>query len=337
MALTETVTADTASELAANAPATAVGRCARGIRVDVGRLAAVLSAATFATSGPVAKALLATGWTPGSVVTARVGLAGLVLLGPALYAVRGLPGVVRRSVWLILGFGVVAVAGSQVAYFNAVQRMPIGVALLLEYLGVVLVVLWVWLRSRRAPAPATLVGVALSLAGLVLVLDLTGSVRLDPVGVLWGLLAAVGLAVYFVVSAHGDTGLPPVALASFGMLAGAAALLGLGAIGALPTGTATAAVTLAGVNLPWWAAVGELAVVAAAAAYLLGAIGARRLGSTVASFVGLTEVLFAVLLAWLLLGELPTPVQLAGGVLILAGVGAVRVGELRARSAVATD
>ena len=71
MALTETVTADTASELAANAPATAVGRFARGIRVDVGLLAAVLSAATFATSGPFAKALLATGWTPGSVVTAH--------------------------------------------------------------------------------------------------------------------------------------------------------------------------------------------------------------------------------------------------------------------------
>ena len=311
----------------------AAGALARGIRVDAGLLAAVLSAATFATSGPFAKALLTTGWTPGSVVTARVGLAGLVLLGPALNAVRGLPGVVRRSAWLILGFGVVAVAGCQVAYFNAVQRMPIGVALLLEYLGVVLVVLWVWLRSRRAPAAATLVGVALSIAGLVLVLDLTGAVRLDPIGVLWGLLAAMGLAVYFLVAAHGDTGLPPVTLASFGMLAGALVLLGLSAAGALPTGTARAAVMLGGVNLPWWAAIGELAVVAAAAAYLLGAIGARRLGSTVASFVGLTEVLFAVLFAWLLLGELPTPVQLAGGVLILAGVGAVRVGELRARTA----
>ena len=164
----------------------AAGGWARGIRVDAGLLAAVLSAATFASSGPFAKALLATGWSPGSVVTARVGLAGLVLLGPALYAVRARPGVVRRSVWLILAFGLVAVAGCQVAYFNAVQRMPIGVALLLEYLGVVLVVVWVWARSRRAPTRATLVGVALSLAGLVLVLDLTGSVRLDPVGVVWG-------------------------------------------------------------------------------------------------------------------------------------------------------
>ena len=56
---------------------------------------------------------------------------------------------------------------------------------------------------------------------------------------------------------------------------------------------------------------------------------ARILGSTVASFVGLTEVLFAVLFAWLLLGELPGLVQLAGGVLIISGVVAVRLGELR--------
>jgi drug/metabolite transporter (DMT)-like permease len=76
-------------------------------------------------------------------------------------------------------------------------------------------------------------------------------------------------------------------------------------------------------------AVAELALVAAAAAYLLGVTAARILGSTVASFVGLTEVLFAVLFAWLLLGELPGPVQLLGGVGIVAGVVAVRLGELR--------
>jgi drug/metabolite transporter (DMT)-like permease len=303
---------------------------ARGIRLDSGLLAAVLSSATFATSGPFAKALLAAGWTAGSVVTARVGLAGLILLGPAVYAVRGRPGVLRRSAGLVGGFGLFAVAGCQVAYFNAIQHVPIGVALLLEYLGVVLVVLWVWLRSRQAPTTTTLVGVPLSLLGLVLVLDLRGSVHLDPVGVAWGLAAAVGLAVYFVVSAHGDTGLPPVALASFGMLMGTAVLLLLSWVGVLPTGTSAGPVVLRGAVLPWWLAVAELAVVAAAVAYLLGAIGARRLGSTVASFVGLTEVLFAVLLAWGLLGELPTPTQLGGGALIMAGVVAVRTGELRA-------
>lgn len=110
---------------------------------------------------------------------------------------------------------------------------------------------------------------------------------------------------------------------------GTVALVALQLVRALPSGWATADVVIAGANLPWYAAILELALIAAAAAYLLGTIGARALGSTVASFVGLTEVLFAVILAWLLLGELPGPAQLAGGALILAGVVAVRIGELR--------
>lgn len=301
---------------------------------DTGLVAALLSALTFASSGPFAKALLGAGWSAAALVTVRVGVAGLVLLGPALYAVRGRDVSIRRSGGLVLGYGALAVAGVQVAYFNAVQRMPIAVALLLEFLGVILVVLWVWLRTGRTPSPATFAGMALAVAGLALVLDLgAGAIRpgLDPVGVLWGLGAAVGLAAYFIISAHDSSGLPPVALASFGMLVGAVALLGLLAAGLLPGSVGTADVRIGGAALPWWLALAELALVAAAAAYLLGAIGARRLGSTLASFVGLTEVLFAVALAWLLLGELPTVGQLGGGALILAGVVAVKVGQVRSR------
>ena len=207
--------------------------------------------------------------------------------------------------------------------------MPVGVALLLEYLGIIFVVLWVWLRTRRRPAATVALGGALAIAGLVLVLDVSGSAAVDLVGVLWGLGAAVGLAVFFVLASHAHSELPAVALAGFGMLVGTVALVVLQLVGALPSAWASADVTIHGIQLPWYAAILELALVAAAAAYLLGTIGARALGSTVASFVGLTEVLFAVLLAWLLLGELPGPVQMLGGGLILAGVVAVRVGELR--------
>jgi len=296
---------------------------------DLGLLAALASAAFFASSGPAAKSLLATGWTPGSVVAVRVGLAGLVLLPFGLYAARSRLAVLRRTRWWLLAYGVFAVAGCQVAYFSAVQRMPIAVALLIEYLGVVLVVLWMWLVHGHRPTRATLVGMVLAVAGLVLVLDLVGAgdLRLDPVGVLWGLLAAVGLAVYFVVAGHVDHDLPAVTLASIGMLVGAVILGGVLALGVLPAGVATEPVVLGGRQWPWWVPVLEVSLVAAAAAYLLGAVGARRLGSTVASFVGLTEVVFAVLLAWLLLGELPGPLQLLGGLLILAGVAVVKAGE----------
>jgi hypothetical protein len=91
----------------------------------------------------------------------------------------------------------------------------------------------------------------------------------------------------------------------------------------------TAPVALAGVSLPWWAAVLELAAIAAATAYVSGILAARVLGAKLASFVGLSEVVFAVLFAWLLLGELPRLVQLLGGLFILAGVIAVRGEEGR--------
>ena len=289
---------------------------------------AVAAAASFGSSGPFAKALLVEGWSSGAIVLLRVGIAALLLAVPTVIALRGRWGLVRTNAFPVLAYGTMAVAGCQVAYFYAVQRLTVGVALLLEYLGVVLVVLFVWARSRQAPARLTLVGVGVAILGLALVLDLTSQARPDLVGVLWGLLAAVGLATYFVLAAE-DTGLPPVALAGLGLGSGAVVLGLLGAVGAVPMTFASAPVQVAGAELPWWVAIGELAVVAAAAAYLVGVMAARILGSTVASFVGLTEVLFAVLFAWLLLGELPGLVQLAGGVLIISGVVAVRLGELR--------
>lgn len=70
-------------------------------------------------------------------------------------------------------------------------------------------------------------------------------------------------------------------------------------------------------------------MIAAVLPYVAGIGAARRLGAKLASFVGLAEVLFAVLFAWLLLGQLPAPAQFGGGALILAGVALVRVDELR--------
>lgn len=301
-------------------------------RADLGLVAAVVTAAAFGTSGPFAKALLTTGWSSSAIVLLRVGIAALVLAIPAVLACRGRWATVRANMPVILVFGLVAVAGCQVAYFNAVSSLSVGVALLLEYSGTVLVVLWVWLRTRRAPSRLTMVGAVAALAGLGLVLNIAGQNPPDLGGVMWGLLAAVGLAAYFVASSHGDGGLPPVALAGFGMAVGALALAVLGVIGVAPLTFQTADVVVRDMTLPWWAAIGELALVAAAFAYLLGTYAVRALGATVASFVGLSEVLFAILFAWLLIGELPGLVQLLGGVVVVAGVVLVRLGEQPARA-----
>jgi drug/metabolite transporter (DMT)-like permease len=212
---------------------------------------------------------------------------------------------------------------------QAVERLSVGVALLLEYLGIVLVVLWQWVRHGERPRTLTVAGSAGALVGLLLILDLTGQQHIDPIGVLWGLGAAVGLACFYLISARADEPLPPLAMAWAAMTIGALGLVSAALVGVLPVHAVFGPVQFAGHTTSWLVPVVGLSVIAAVVSYVAGIGAARRLGARLASFVGLTEVLFAVLFAWLLLGQLPARIQLLGGLFIVAGVTLVRVDELR--------
>ncbi|MFT3874870.1 MAG: DMT family transporter [Propioniciclava sp.] len=293
-----------------------------------GLLIALLSAAMFATAGSFAKPLLEAGWSPAAAVLVRLGMASLVLAVPAAFALRGQWHVLRDRWRPILIYGLFACAGVQVAYFNALTFLPVGVSSLLEYLGVVLVVLWVWATTRRRPGWVTLTGMVVAIAGLVVLLN-PGSIGVvDPRGFSWAFMAAAGMAVYFLTSAS-TSGIPPVAFVSAGLGVGTLTLLVVGLLGFLPLQATTADVTMLGGSWPWWTPLAELAIIAAALAYVTGFVGARRLGATVASFVGLTEVVFAVGWAALLIGELPTWGQIVGGLVLLSGVAAVETGNRR--------
>ena len=288
---------------------------------------ALLSAATFSTSGSFARSLLDAGWTPAAAVTVRISVAALLLAVPAIVSLHGRWHLIRRDPFTLALYGVVAFAGGQLCYFNAVKHISVGVALLLEYMGVVLVVGWQWVRHGHRPRRYTAIGSVVALLGLVLVLDLIGDLRLDPVGVLWGFAAAIGLASYFVLSAKIASDLPPLVVASAGMFTGALTLIALALLGALPMHATFGTVEMAGRHVSWIVPVLGMSVVAGAVAYVTGIAAARLLGASLSSFVGLTEVVFAVLVAWLLLGQLPTMVQLVGGALIVAGVVLVHADE----------
>jgi drug/metabolite transporter (DMT)-like permease len=298
---------------------------------------ALVSACAFGTSGAFASSLLAAGWTAGAAVTVRVSIAAVALTVPALLALRGRFDQVRRGARTMAVYGIVAVAGAQLCYFNAVDHLPVAVALLLEYSGVLLVVGWMWARHGHRPRRLTALGGLAALVGLALVLDLLGSRGVDPVGVLWGLGAAVGLAVYFVVSSGTDDALPPLVVAWGGLAVGALALVLAGVAGALPLAAPRTDVALASTRMSWLVPVLGMSLLAAAVAYVTGILGARLLGARLASFVGLTEVLFAVLFAWLLLDQTPRPVQVAGGVLVVGGIALVRLGERPESAAVSVQ
>ena len=311
-------------------PASTREPAARSTSQTRGIWIALASSAAFGISGSFARGLFEAGWSPTAAVAARMAGAAVVLAIPAVLAMRGRWVLVRTNWLSILLFGLFGVGACQLCYFLAVQRLDVGVALLLEYLAPVLIVLVLWVRHQKRPSAATIAGTLLSLLGLIAVLDLTGASAIDPIGVLWGLGAAVGLTVYFFISAKVDGALPPIMLSAGGMAVGAITMLLVGALGILPMTFAAGSGSFAGFQTPWWAALIGLIMIATVFSYTTGVMAARALGSKVASFISLTEVLFAVLWAWLLLSELPGLVQLFGGLLIVAGVVLVRVDELRA-------
>jgi drug/metabolite transporter (DMT)-like permease len=289
-------------------------------KVGTGLTYALLSAAVFGSSGAVAKSLITAGWTSGGAVMLRLSGAALVLCGAAAVRHRDVLPLRRPELRTVVLYGMIAMAGTQLAYFNAVRTLDVGVALLLEFLAPVLLLGWTSLRTRSMPARLTLLGAGLSLAGLFLVIDPRGAGTLDPVGVGWGLLAALGLAGFFVLSARTSADLPTLVLAAGGTLVGAVTIGLAGLVGIVPLRATTDMTLLAGRQVPWWVPALWLVLGATVVAYLTGIGAITRLGSRVASFVGLTEVLFAVLIAWVLLAELPGPAQLAGGTLIVLGI-----------------
>jgi drug/metabolite transporter (DMT)-like permease len=287
---------------------------------------ALVSASSFGLSGSLARALLDLGWSPAAVVATRVGGAFLILLIPCLVLLRriGLP--TRGQSLRMLAYGVVAVALAQLCYFSAVQYLSVAVALLLEFLAPVMLIGWHWARTHRRPTWSVLLGAGLSIVGLAFVLDLHEGLTLNPIGVAWALGAAVCLSAYFLLSEDNGNDAPihPLLLTTVGTGIGAGVLLAAAAAGMVPLAAATGVTILADQSVGWWLPVMVLILISSVLAYPCGIIAVRRLGSSVASFVSLTEVIFAVIFAFVLLGQRPGPMQLVGGVLILAGIALVQ-------------
>jgi drug/metabolite transporter (DMT)-like permease len=159
------------------------------------------------------------------------------------------------------------------------------------------------------------VGLALSLAGLACVAEVWGELRLDPVGVAAGLVAAGLLGVYYVAGAHGVRRRDTVSLTTwaFGVSAAAGLLVRAvtgGTHGWAPLGHANVALLC-----------GYVVVGGSIGPYLLLAAALRHLPATSVSIIGMLEPVAASAIAWTVLGEALDPAQLTGGVLVLVGVG----------------
>ncbi|MBV2356373.1 EamA family transporter [Streptomyces sp. J2-1] len=291
----------------------------RGPRTrGVGLGLALVSALAFGGSGVAAKPLIEAGLGPLHVVWLRVAGAALVML-PVAVRHRAL---VRRRPALLAGFGLLAVAGVQACYFAAISRVPVGVALLIEYLAPALVLGWVRFVQRRPVSRAAALGVALAAGGLACVVEVWSGLGFDPLGLLLALGAACCQVGYFVLSDHGgdagDGAPDPLGVIAYGLLIGALVLTAVARPWTMRWSVLAGPADLDGTAVPAYALLAWIVLVATVAAYITGVVSVRRLSPQVAGVVACLEAVIATVLAWVLLGEhLSLPQILGGGVVLL--------------------
>jgi drug/metabolite transporter (DMT)-like permease len=307
----------------------------RGSRGFIGIMLGLAAGLAFGAGGAIVKPLLESGWSPGAAVLFRISVAALLLVIPGLIALRFDLRPLWRAKWTVLVYSVVAVAGVQLAFYTAIARIPVSTALLIEYLAPVALVAFAWLRTRRTPQFVVLAGSVVAIAGLVLVIGPAGG-DLDPVGVVIAGIAMLGVAVYYVLGERSDTGVPPIALAAAGCVIGCLVLGAAALTGLVPFEAAFVDVEFFGGIAPWWVPVLLVGAISTAFAYVAGIQAIRLLGTRLSSFLGLSEVVFAAIVAWALLGEAIGLLQLIGGLLILGGIVLVRL-ERPSRDPVALE
>ncbi|MEU9834421.1 EamA family transporter [Streptosporangium sp. NPDC048047] len=281
---------------------------------------AVASACSFAFSGTMAKYLAGGGLSPMESVWVRMAGSALLLVGVLALFRPGALRVPRPRLPFVLTYSVVAVAGVQSLYFAAVARLPVGIALLIEYTSPVLVVLWVrFVRRVRLPRAAYL-GAVVAVTGLAVVVEVWTGLSLDPLGLVFAFGAAACGAGYFLLSDGFGDDIDPLGLIAWGLLGAAVVLVPISRPWDIPWRAFTLTTDAGGgFALPVWAAALWLIAVATVAAYILGVIAIRRLSAAVGSTVGTLEVIIGAVVAWLLAGEALGFFQIAGGVVVLAG------------------
>jgi len=289
----------------------------RGRGVGLGL--ALASAVAFGGSGVAAKPLIEAGLDPLHVVWLRVAGAALVML-PLAVRHRAL---LRSRPALLAGFGLLAVAGVQACYFGAISRIPVGVALLVEYLAPALVLGWVRFVQRRPVTRAAALGVVLAVGGLACVVEVWSGLSFDALGLLLALGAACCQVGYFVLSDQGgDAGEEapdPLGVIAYGLLVGALVLTVIARPWAMDWSVLGGSADMNGRSVAASLLLGWIVLLATVVAYATGVLSVRRLSPQVAGVVACLEAVIATVLAWVLLGEHLSAPQIIGGAVVLVG------------------
>ncbi len=294
-------------------------------RPALGYAMALGAAALFGLNGAVIKVALDDGLSAYRLAELRC-VISLAIFAAVVAVMR--PGSLRtspRELLYLAGFGACAVVLTQLLYLLAIQRLKIGVALVLIFLGPLLVALWVRFVGKRQVRRRFWVALGLSLVGLVLVVRLWDRFSLDGLGVAFALAGAAAYTLYVLYAEHAVGRRDPISLLCYGFLFATILWTVVQPWWSLPWRTLASDVSLhgnlAGTSLPEWALIAWIVVLGTVVPFILIVGSLQHLPVTRVAICGMLEPVVAALVAYAWLAETLDAAQLVGGALVLAAIG----------------
>lgn len=284
----------------------------------------ILGAVAFGINGAVSRVAMRSGLTPESFTTMRItgativfALAALIWRRSALRPPKG------AALLLVAALGLVGVVSLQLTYNIAINRLPLGIALLIEYLAPVLVVLWVrFVRGERV-RNRMWAAIVLSVVGIATVGQVWQGLDFDTLGMVMALLAAVSFASYFLIGEHNVGFDDPLRVVLWAFVFGTVVMNAISPIWHVSGLNVDANLlgTLDAHAVPLLLVVGWVVVLGTVTPFFLQLVALQHIPATIVTVIATLEPVIAVVLGWVWFKESLTAIQVVGGILVLCGIG----------------
>jgi drug/metabolite transporter (DMT)-like permease len=286
---------------------------------------AFTAATLWAVNGVISKVIIESGGIAAPRLTEVRTTGAFLILAAALALVRPESLRVRRSeLPVLLTFGVLGLAFVQWFYFEAISRLDIGVALLIQYIAPVLVALWARFAYHEPVRRRIWAALALSILGIALLVELWSGLTLDGLGVAAALGSAVTFAVYILSAEQAVTRRDPVSLVCYGFLLASIFWAVLQPWTSFPVERVDESVSLLGrledLSLPVWLLMGWMVVLGTIVPFALLAAALRHIPASRAAITAMFEPVAATVFAYAWLGESLTTFQLIGALVVLGAI-----------------
>jgi drug/metabolite transporter (DMT)-like permease len=286
----------------------------------------VLVAATlFGINGAVSKVALSSGLSSLRLTEARSAGACVGLVVLALLRRPSSLRVARRELPRLALFGCVGVAFVQLTYFLAIHRLAIAIALLIQYLGPLLVAIYARTFGHEHVRRRIWVALGLSLTGLTLMVQLWNGVTLDGLGIFFAFLAALTYATYLLLAEREVAARDTISLMAWGFFFSTLFWSVVQPWWSFPRRVVSRTIplqgSLNGVHAPVWALILWVIVIGTIVPFSLVVGALRRISATRVGVTAMLEPVVATIVAWAWLRESLSPAQLVGAAVVLTGIG----------------